>query len=105
MVEKAFPTIRNAYKHLKKHIVIQIDGARPHVKSSIQALIKAECFKQGYNITLEWQPTQSLGFNVLDLGCFSLFASPSIEDQGEQKSTGCCQCPDNGLLRSRFQHA
>ena len=70
MVEKVFPAVRNAYKHAKKHVVIQIDGAKPHTKSSIQASIEEECCKQGYNITVERQPAQSPDFNVLDLGFF-----------------------------------
>ena len=52
MVEKVFPTIKDAYKHLKKEVVIQIDGVKPHTKSSTQASIEAECSKQSYNITL-----------------------------------------------------
>lgn len=70
MLEKVFPTIRNAYKHLQTHVFIQVDGAKPHTKSSIQASTEAECCKEGYNITLEWQPAQSPEFNVLDLGFF-----------------------------------
>ena len=68
MVEQVFPSIRDAYKHLKKQVVIQIDGAKPYIESSIHASIKVECSKQVYNITLEQQPAQSLDFNVLELG-------------------------------------
>ena len=67
---KVFPAIRDAYKQLKKQVVIQINGAKPHIKSSIQASIEAECSKKGYNITLERQPAQNPHFNVLDLGFF-----------------------------------
>ena len=70
MVEKVFPAVRDAYKHLKTHVVIQVDGAKPHTKASIQASIEAECCKQGYHIILERQPAQSPDFNVLDLGFF-----------------------------------
>ena len=52
-VQKFFPTVRDAYKHLKTHVVIQVDGAKPHTKSSIQASIEVECSKQGYKIVLE----------------------------------------------------
>ena len=70
MVEKVFPAIRDAYKHLTKQVVIQIEGAKPHIKPSIQASIEAECSKKGYSITLEQQPAQFPDFNVLDLGFF-----------------------------------
>ena len=105
MVGKVFPAIRDAYKHLKKQVVIQIDGAKPHIKSSIQASIEAECSKQGYNITLERQPAQSPDFNVLDLGFFhSLQVQASkIKESGNLQDVS--QCRDNGLLQSRFQHA
>ena len=53
MVEKVFLAIRDAYKLLKKQVVIQIDGAKPHIKLSVQESIEAEYSKQGYNITLE----------------------------------------------------
>ena len=64
MVEKVFLAVRDAYKHLKMHVVIQVDGAKPHPKASIQASIEAECRKQGYHIILERQPAQSPNFNV-----------------------------------------
>ena len=65
MVEKNFPTIRDARKHLKKQVVIQINGAKPHIKSSIPTSIEVECSKQRYNITLERRPAQ-----ILDLDFF-----------------------------------
>ena len=77
MVEKIFPIVRDAYKHLKPHVVVQVDGAKPHTKSSIQASINAECSKKGYKIVVEQQPAQSPDFNVLDLGFFHSLQLPA----------------------------
>ena len=101
MVEKVFPTIRDAYKHLKKQVVIQIDGAKPHIKSLIQASIEVECSKQGYNITLEWQPAQSPKSTVLDLGVFhslqvqasKIKDSGNLQDVVDAVTTYCDVCP------------
>ena len=105
MVEKVFPAIRAAYKHLKKHVVVQVDGARPHTRSSIQASIEAECTRDGCSITVEQQPAQSPDFNVLDLGFFhslqvrasQIKAGGSLQNIVDSVTTAYCNHDPNTL--------
>ncbi|XP_074314922.1 uncharacterized protein LOC141651095 [Silene latifolia] len=57
-----------------KHIIIQQDNARPHIKNS-DPDFRAEANKDGWNIELSCQPPNSPDLNVLDLGFFRAIQS------------------------------
>ena len=70
LVEKLFPAIRSAMKHAKTTTVLRMDGAGNHFKRSIHHEISQELTKDGFDIRLEQQPSNSPDLNVLDLGFF-----------------------------------
>jgi hypothetical protein len=71
MLQNVIPAVKACFGHAKRSVVLQIDGAKPHIKGSIQAAIAAACKSGGFNINLRQQPANSPDFNVLDLGFFS----------------------------------
>ncbi|XP_074266707.1 uncharacterized protein LOC141589988 [Silene latifolia] len=56
-----------------KHIIIQQDNARPHIKNWIR--FQSQANKDGWNIELSCQPPNSPDLNVLDLGFFRAIQS------------------------------
>ena len=71
MVNKVLPAVRKQFWHAKTSVVIQLDGARPHWKASIQPELEAALHFEGFKIKLVQQPSNSPDLNVLDLGFFS----------------------------------
>ena len=79
MKTNVFPAIRAAYHHAKRSVVIQLDGAKPHVARGIQEELQAECLKDGFRITIQRQPPQSPDLNILDLGLFHSLQRRAVE--------------------------
>ena len=68
---EAILAVKASFGHAKTSVVIQIDGAKPHIKGSIQSAIATACNANGFSTALRQQPANSPDFNVLDLGFFS----------------------------------
>ncbi|XP_074313615.1 uncharacterized protein LOC141648797 [Silene latifolia] len=76
MIIKIFiPAIKAKWPESEnKHIIIQQDNARPHIKNS-DPDFKAEANKDEWNIELSCQAPNSPDLNVLDLGFFRAIRS------------------------------
>lgn len=70
MLQNVLPAVKAAFGHAKRSVVVQMDGAKPHIKGSIQSAIATACNADGFRITLKKQPANSPDFNILDLGFF-----------------------------------
>lgn len=62
-VVKVFPTVEKELEHAKRSLVIQMNGAKSHVKIARQA----ECNKDSSFVTVEKQSINSLNLNILNL--------------------------------------
>jgi hypothetical protein len=72
LIKKIIPAIRKKWPAASKgeHIVIQQDGARPHLKANDTKFVHA-AKKYNMNISLRTQPPNSPDFNINDLGLFN----------------------------------
>ncbi|XP_026383234.1 uncharacterized protein LOC113278679 [Papaver somniferum] len=70
LINKLLPAIREKWPNYNgETIYIQQDNAKPHVKVDDEEFLK-EAAKEGFDIRLRFQPSQSPDMNVLDLGFF-----------------------------------
>ncbi|XP_026436613.1 uncharacterized protein LOC113334612 [Papaver somniferum] len=70
LINKLLPSIREKWPNYNgETIYIQQDNAKPHVKVDDEEFLK-EAEKEGFDIRLRFQPSQSPDMNVLDLGFF-----------------------------------
>lgn len=53
MKASVFLEIRAAYRHAKTIIVMQLDGAKPHVARSIQGELQVECLKDSFHMKIQ----------------------------------------------------
>ena len=84
LIEQVIPAVRLKWPHhATKNIFIQQDNARPHVSPSDEEFNK-EAKKDGFDISLTFQPPNSPDMNVLDLGFFR--AIQSLQNQKAPKN-------------------
>jgi DNA-binding Lrp family transcriptional regulator len=71
LIKNIIPAIRQKWPAASKHdpIVIQQDGARPHINDNDRQFVHA-AHKFGMDISLVTQPPNSPDFNINDLGLF-----------------------------------
>ncbi|XP_026378713.1 uncharacterized protein LOC113273165 [Papaver somniferum] len=70
LIKKLLPAIREKWPNYNgETIYIQQDNAKPHIKVDDEEFLK-EAAKEGFDIRLRFQPSQSPDMNVLDLGFF-----------------------------------
>ncbi|ETV98609.1 hypothetical protein H310_08727 [Aphanomyces invadans] len=84
LLERVIPTIKAVWpKGSGRSIVIQQDNARPHVPEC-DADIVAACQRDGWDMQLKFQPSNSPDLNVLDLGFFR-----AIQTLQERNTSRC----------------
>ncbi|XP_074264466.1 uncharacterized protein LOC141586956 [Silene latifolia] len=75
LIHQVIPAIKSVWPEgLSKHIYIQQDNARPHIKNDDPDFMAAEN-SDGFNIELVFQPPNSPDLNVNDLGYFKALQS------------------------------
>ncbi|XP_026386574.1 uncharacterized protein LOC113281887 [Papaver somniferum] len=75
LIKKLLPAIREKWPNYNgETIYIQRDNAKPHMKVDDEEFLK-EAAKEGFDIRLRFQPSQSPDMNVLDLGFFRAIQS------------------------------
>lgn len=72
VIEKIIPAIKAKWPNdFNKHVIIQQDNARPHIKNDDPDFIKVAQLN-GFHITLANQPANSPDLNINDLGFFRI---------------------------------
>ena len=75
VIDKVFPAIRESMPHELRHkIIIQQDNASPHKYVGDPEVVEASK-KDGWNIEVRYQPSNSPDLNILDLGFFNAIQS------------------------------